>query len=422
MKSFEKPLFYLFLASIPLQLGKHLWPPFAFIDGIRVDYLSPTIYISDILFLLFFFTTVFRIFPYVVKALQSRIVIFSFAALFLSSVLSVNPFVSFLGFLKFLECFYIAYYIGYTFKKKDWKTILLVFVCGGILETGIILAQFFLQHSIGGVFYYLGERTFSTSTPGIATFYMNGEQILRGYGTFPHPNVAAFYLFIGFVMTLFYLVKGKFYSLLKYVVLTILFWGIIATFSRILILLAITSAVFGVVAVHGRKKGKKAIVTVGLVVAFLLVDLLLLPRFANGIAHDWMLRAQLLSIFLQIFLQHILFGVGFNSYFNFESIFQKTVTPMLLQPVHNIFLLWLVQTGLGGLAIMLLFLKVLSVRITRLMKKSNKTIYKYPILFMVGAVVLVGFFDHYLLTLQQGQLMLSLILGFCFSKQKINAV
>ena len=44
-------LFYLLLLLIPTQLGYHFWPDFAFVNGIRVDYLAPTIYLTDLLIL-----------------------------------------------------------------------------------------------------------------------------------------------------------------------------------------------------------------------------------------------------------------------------------------------------------------------------------------------------------------------------------
>src|SRR5476651_2543095 len=53
--------FYLLILFLPTQLGKHFWPNFSFVYGIRVDYLSPTIYISDILFVLLFFLSIFSL-------------------------------------------------------------------------------------------------------------------------------------------------------------------------------------------------------------------------------------------------------------------------------------------------------------------------------------------------------------------------
>ena len=43
---------FLFLFLLPTQLGKHFFLPFSYILGVRVDYLAPTVYLTDIIILL----------------------------------------------------------------------------------------------------------------------------------------------------------------------------------------------------------------------------------------------------------------------------------------------------------------------------------------------------------------------------------
>src|SRR6266704_691714 len=50
----ENLLFSLLILFLPTQFGKHFWPSFSIIQGIRVDYLSPTLYFTDILIILLF--------------------------------------------------------------------------------------------------------------------------------------------------------------------------------------------------------------------------------------------------------------------------------------------------------------------------------------------------------------------------------
>src|SRR5438105_4334390 len=40
---------FLLLFLLPTQLGKHFWPEFSFVQGLRIDYLSPTLYVTDML-------------------------------------------------------------------------------------------------------------------------------------------------------------------------------------------------------------------------------------------------------------------------------------------------------------------------------------------------------------------------------------
>src|ERR1035437_9579523 len=44
--------FYLLLLFLPTQFGKHFWPNFSYVYGIRIDYLSPTLYFTDVLIIL----------------------------------------------------------------------------------------------------------------------------------------------------------------------------------------------------------------------------------------------------------------------------------------------------------------------------------------------------------------------------------
>ena len=44
----EKILFSLLVVLLPAQIGKHFWPKEAFVRGIRIDYLSPTLFLTDL--------------------------------------------------------------------------------------------------------------------------------------------------------------------------------------------------------------------------------------------------------------------------------------------------------------------------------------------------------------------------------------
>src|ERR1035437_5543578 len=52
-------LFYLLILFLPTQFGKHFWPNSSFVFGLRLDYLSPTVYLTDIfiglMFVLYFY-------------------------------------------------------------------------------------------------------------------------------------------------------------------------------------------------------------------------------------------------------------------------------------------------------------------------------------------------------------------------------
>lgn len=83
-----------------------------------------------------------------------------------------------------------------------------------------------------------------------------------------------------------------------------------------------------------------------------------------------------------------------------------------LQPAHNIYVLLLVETGLVGLgAVIFLFLAASGAVIRRVLGKGIQpggySIYAVSLV----CILFLGFVDHYMLTLQQGQLLLTLFMS-----------
>ncbi len=103
--------------------------------------------------------------------------------------------VAFFAWIKILELAALGIYIMYA--KPKLPQIIFPLSIGVFYSSCIAIIQFLLQHSIGGIFWFLGERTFSAFTPGIAriddtvsifNFHISLFK-LRSYATFPHPNV-----------------------------------------------------------------------------------------------------------------------------------------------------------------------------------------------------------------------------------------
>ena len=163
-------------------------------------------------------------------------------------------------------------------------------------------------------------------------------------------------------------------------------------------------------------KLRRAILLI-VIIALLFLTILLFQRFGSTYAKDLALRFQLVKIAFEIFLKSPLFGVGLNNFYYHEIDFQKNVSPILLQPVHNIYLLWIVQTGISGFIVSFIFLKsmVLKLRRSIVSQEANLGFYK-SISLIIICILIAGMFDHYFLTLQQGQILLALTIGFSFSK------
>ena len=390
-------LWQLLILLLPLQLGYHFWPDFSFVLGIRVDYLSPTIYLTDlvvvgVLFSWFWtkkdrFTTqrywyLFAIFLY----------------LFLVSIFADNSGAALYKFLKILELFLVGFYVA---KTKPWRITALPLALGLIYESLIVLAQFLKQASLGGPFWWLGERTFSAGTPGIALGEWGGRLFLRPYGTFSHPNSMGGFSLVGLILVWF---LGKHLAFwLKLVVSLLVFLMIILSFSQAVWLAGLmVIALFLIVRFRVSK-----ILALLLTACFLSLGFLFfLP---NQESQSFQERVHLIKVALGMIKESPLTGIGLNNFIPHLSNFGNGGEIYLLQPVHNLFLLVAAETGLVGL---LIFLWLLILTYKKLLRPL-----RYAPCASLTAILLLGLFDHYWLTLQQNQLLLAVVFGFLWVKR-----
>jgi hypothetical protein len=97
-------------------------------------------------------------------------------------------------------------------------------------ESLLVVAQMANNGSLNGIFYWLGERNFTFNTVGIAQMSVFGRGLIRGYGTFSHPNSLAGFLLVSLV--LWKGLKPKVNKVLEWMVLWISIVGIILSGSR----------------------------------------------------------------------------------------------------------------------------------------------------------------------------------------------
>lgn len=411
MKLHQK-LFVLLIFLLPVQLGKHFWPDFSLIFGIRVDYLSPTIYLTDILVLLLLMlwgverlkNSKFKIAKskYTFKILKRFLFPFLvFCFLLVNAFLAQNQGAAFYKLLKITEFGLLGLYIA---KNKLLITKYQLPITLAVIYSSLIaIAQFINQASLGGIFWLFGERTFNIQTPAIALGEVSGRLFLRPYGTFSHPNSLA-----GFTLIVLILLLGNAKSTNQLIHKLSYLLGLLAlvlSFSRS----AWLAGVISILLLTAHQIWKKRIGT--LLIAFFIIFLIFFiilfscPRFL--IDEPLVQRLQLIKVSYEMIKSNPLSGVGLNNFIVRLPDFWESNSIRLLQPVHNIYLLIATETGLVGLAIFLWFLiltirRLLHYRLTRLLVALN-------------AILLLGLFDHYWLTLQQNQLLFSLVLGLIWN-------
>lgn len=372
MRKIESVLLFLTLLFLPTQLGKHFWPEFSYIYSLKIDYLSPTLYFWDVLVLGLILTWILSK-PKINKLALNLLLIF-----LLTQSLSLLGAQNIGAGLVRLEQYAIAGFFG-LYLASNKRQIFLPLMLGVLFESALAILQFLKGGTIG--FWILGERTFTIATPGIAKFNFQGLEFLRPYGTFPHPNVLA-----GYMLVMMLLLRSK-----KIAVAAI---TIFLTMSRATIFLGF---------IFLFKKNIKIFI-----ILLIILSPILFTRFSALLNYDnlTLLRREELTVTAgNLFLKNPVFGVGLNNFISSQQ--DLVVGPSrFLQPVHNIFLLALSETGLVGfLGFVILLFPVFK------LDASRYTLY---------AILFLGFFDHYFLTLPQGYRLLFLVWGLSLSQAKLK--
>lgn len=388
--------FWLLLFFLPVQLGKHFWPDFSFVLGLRVDYLSPTLYLTD-----FFVLAVLLFWAFDLKAARLTIKKFSLPLiilffLLLNCFLAQNQGAAFYKLAKITIFAFLSFYVA---QNPAAPSLIRASLPWAVIYSSLLaIAQLVKQAALGGPFYWLGERTFNAVTPGIAKAVVGGRLVMRPYATFPHPNALA-----GFLLVAFVLMKNPRNfreGSIQRLAMVLSFLAIVISFSRSVWLVGLLLLAFTVY----RQRFKKRL----LVLLPILICLILLVWFGKELSGREAIqqRLQLIKLAILMIKQNPLAGVGLNNFIS--QLPFSTGWRRLLQPVHNIFLLVAAETGLVGLMIFLWFLFLTTKRLLLTNRRTLMTAFT--------VILTLGLFDHYWFTLQQTQLLFSIILGLAWAR------
>ena len=420
---------------MPTQFGKHFWPNFSFVYGIRVDYLSPTFYFTDFLVILILIFFIFENRRRINKHLNLRknlikieLVFLTFLILITGIINSINPLAGVYGFVKLTEVLFLISYTAKNFRNANRNIVFSCFVFGVFFESVLAILQYLNQGSLGGILYYLGERSFNAQTPGIANASINGNLIMRPYGTFSHPNVLSAYLFVLMYLIIVYIKKETlgFKNIIAYLTLLLGTFSLILTMSRVSIF-AWVLLMFVFLAMSFWKKtrisflktanfefmnNKKLILLLFATIVFLYLSPSSVRFFETNFSDQTFTKRQNLikDASLMVYKSPAL-GTGLNNFLTSLPAIQKQQGQQIyLQPVHNIFFLVLSETGV---IIFMLFLYFLFLTFNKIREQKNNS---YLILFF--SILFLSIFDHYFFTLQQGQILFAIVFGIFWSETK----
>ena len=449
LQKLERYIFYIFLFSIPFQARKILY-----FEGWRFnEWQSVSLYLTDllllVLFLFWFFSTVrsgqiSNLKFLISKQFQNPKSQFQkpdfYLILFLIiSAVSIknsdNQIISWFQWLKLVEFAAFYWYLShYAFKKFGIFNSFFTLFFSGLFQAVLSITQFLKQSNIG--LKYLGESVINIDLPGIASFYMtNGEKIIRSYGTLPHPNVLAAYIF----MSLFSFYFIYFYSRIhsehepfadpwdKFTAISygIMVFALFTTFSRVVVFTWFISFCLRAIiiplrrhyrSIFGTGEARKRIKAL-LIISFISI-VLFSSLYFSEISSRLNISGGDQAVELRVFYaQEALrsgsvinfFGIGLGNFVSWLISENPYMPFYAYQPVHNIYLLMYSETGILGLLAFILLLVFLIkdfVQKTRL----NKS-YHLSLAVFLGGLLFISFFDHFFWTLQQGRIILWLVLG-----------
>lgn len=405
------------LAVLPVQLSKFFFPNYSYVIGIPIDYRAISVYVIDIIvvayLLIFIFENAKKLKAilgvqknYTITLIAFNLYLFINAIFFSQSTPASLVFTVKIALFSMLSVF-ASHQLS---DKKLFKTAVFVLAASASWQLILAFLQITFEKTVG--LWFLGERSFSSTTTSIAHTNILGIQYLRPYGTFPHPNVMGAFFAIIAIITLFYIQKSSLLGrnllskklqlvnnkTLNQLLIVVPILGVMISFSRsALLALAVAALIYF-------KRPKYFFIAAVAVAA--------LAFFAIHFSPDTQIpsiaeRLTLIQASFNIATLNPIFGIGPNNFILALSRLDLTslADTRLLQPVHNVFLLILTENGLIGL---LLFAGVL-ITVSRNINNNLK-------LSLFLALLIFASVDHFLWTLEQGQLLFFLTLAIINTK------
>ncbi|MGC9602970.1 MAG: O-antigen ligase family protein [Minisyncoccia bacterium] len=424
----------LFLFALPLGTKKFLFTfPTPFSNFYTSEYNSAFLFGTDILIIALLFLAgrgfFVRLRIWFRQYKLPAIFLLLFLAISLLSVLSAGygSFVVY-SFIHMTLTVLAGLLVAFSLSEYtvSFRSALAAVSISAAFESIVGFLQFVLGKSVG--LWFLGETVFDSGTPGIAKITVNGEQLVRAYGTMPHANILAGFLVLG-LLALFYLFlreEKPIFKSLEVAGIFVVLAGLFLTFSRSgWITAAIATVLLILWELFADKERRKRVVRLFLVIfvscLLLLVFLgwAIFPRAAlssgeGPVADRWTYN----KIGTELILSHPLgVGIGNELFYAYRNgFFEKYGVNSLgqWQPIHNLYLMVGTETGILGIVSFLVFIVLLVLsgfkeKMFRIISSELRVS-----LVMLIALLLFGLFDHFLWDLQLGRLMFWVTIGILF--------
>ena len=320
-------------------------------------------------------------------------------------IFSREPRLSYYFVFRLLEIWCLALVIYYQLNKDRFIWPLWL---AGVGQGIFALWQFFAQYIPASKWLGLAEQ--APANLGVSVIEFGDERWLRAYGSLGSPNALGLFLAVIFLLGLYLYAKLNnrqriFFTLGQICILL----GLLLSFSRAAYLAVIVGIIFYVFnflkhcqRVIGRELFYSVLITVFLVAA-------LTPLFAarfnlsNRLEQkSWQERQSQYSEALQIFYSRPFWGVGPGAYTAELAARHPDQPAWNYQPVHSLYLMLLVETGLVGLFLFIFGLYWVAKNVYYFRPQT------WPLL---AGLLTAGLFDHWFWSMFTGQAFFCLILA-----------
>lgn len=391
-------LLCLLLFLIPTNLFIKFFENEAYVRGLLVDYLLPKFYLSDLPALGLIGLWLFELLkkPHSLKTIFTTKPTLSFFFLAFLALLGIRqffspyPLASIWMFVKLIEMGLLAASLVSVKVLHKHLAVFMTLITTIVFQSSVGLYQFITQQSVGG-YVFLGEVNVAVATQLAKVSWFGVEKILP-YGTTAHPNV------LGGVLAVFLLLALQLYLSEKspqkmwalviasviglptlFLTFSITAWSVLAIGITLLFLPTAVKSLL--------QENTLLILFTFFIISLgtVIIGNTFFPTSASFFRRHNLQQAAFESIKNQPWL-----GSGLNTNAaTLEPFIAKEEVVRFVQPVHNAVLVWLSETGILGLCLVITLWQL---------GKTHK--WRFPVAMLILLPALC--FDHYVLTLQTG--------------------
>lgn len=384
--------------AIPSNLFFILTEKYSYVHGLRIDYLLPKFYLSDIIVLALtawiFLSQQIKLPKWKYK--KNILLIATTFVFFAIQLLTKETQIVAWQIIKILEIIWLIFILDQIWPKLKPKLILISINLVLFFQSLIGILQFINQKSVAG-YWLFGEPNLSKQI-GLAKQIIFEQNLILPYGTTAHPNILGGFISILLIINMLLLKKAE----LKKSELFLLFfsslfglWALFLTSSWSAWLVIGAALLLSKINLSNKQ-------LLGLSITGWLVSLILITQFGSFKTNNnqSLVRRQYLNqAAIMMFIDHPITGIGLNNFTTqVEKYSPKREVVRFSQPAHHTPLLILSEVGLLGIFVSIAWLIKLSSQWTNALALTCACV--LPILVL----------DHYLVTLQTGNLLFGLLL------------